>query len=71
MLYIIADVFREDPDFLANEEKYKELKNEIVDSSDSEDGGSGSDADSSSSDGEPKAMHWYHHVHFRVIHRRY
>lgn len=49
----ISDVFKEDPEFLANEEKYKELKNEIIDSSDSEDegSGSGSDADSSDSDG--------------------
>lgn len=52
---VLLDIFKADPEFLANEEKYKEIKTELMGSdSDDSDGsgdGSGSDADSDSDDG--------------------
>lgn len=51
----ILNVFKVDPEYQANEEKYKELKREILDegSSDEESGsGSGSESDSESEEGE-------------------
>lgn len=40
------NVFKVDPDFAENEEKYKEIKREILGDSDSEESGSGSDEES-------------------------
>lgn len=48
-LFAVVDIFKEDPDFQSNEEKYKEVKSELLGSSDSEGGGSsGSDSGSGS-----------------------
>ncbi|XP_048341309.1 pre-mRNA-splicing factor CWC22 homolog [Sphaerodactylus townsendi] len=47
----VLNVFKLDPDFMANEEKYKALKNEILDEGDS-DSGTGQDAGSSEEEEE-------------------
>lgn len=54
---ICADVFRFDPDFLANEEKYRQLRAEILgESSGSEGGSSGEASDTEESEDEQRTL---------------
>ena len=51
---ILLDIFKYDPNYLENEEKYKEIKNEILgDDSEEESGSDESDED------EPEGMIWH------------
>lgn len=60
---IVTDVFKFDPKYLENEEKYKEIKNEIL--------GEGSDDEEGSEDGssdEDNGMYFIlnHHVYWKI-----
>mgnify|MGYP001804645952 FL=1 len=58
---ILADIFKEDPDFQANEEKYNEIKKDVLDKHSDSDDSSGDDSgsDSDSSDGmSPHITYW-------------
>ena len=48
----MVDLFKVDPKFLENEERYNEIKKEILGDSDDESGESGSEEDSDDSDDE-------------------
>ena len=48
----MVDLFKVDPKFLENEERYNEIKKEILGDSDDESGESGSEEDSDDSDEE-------------------
>jgi len=48
----LVDLFKVDPKFLENEERYNEIKKEILGDSDDESGESGSEEDSDDSDEE-------------------
>ena len=50
-LLLYPDVFKADPEFLENEEKYKAIRKEILDE-DSEDSGSGGESGSSEEDSD-------------------
>lgn len=52
---LTTDLFKADPQFLENEERYSEIKREILGDSDDEDEESGSDYDSDDEDGEAVA----------------
>lgn len=52
------DIYKFDPSFLENEEKYKEIKAEILgEGSDDEDGSESSESDSEDEEGAGKSNH--------------
>ncbi|CAL8265766.1 unnamed protein product [Lota lota] len=51
----ILNVFKMDPDFLENEEKYKTIKKEILDEGSSDSGGEGDDSDDDDEENEDEA----------------
>ena len=56
------DVFKFDPAFLENEEKYKSMKAEILGEDEESGSGEDDDSDASDEDGRPSSAHIIAHI---------
>jgi pre-mRNA-splicing factor CWC22 len=59
LTYALADIFKFDPSYLENEDKYKAIKSEILGSSDDESGSGSDDEEDSDDDKEGMSHHPY------------